>query len=42
MRIATLQNDECKALVSFQLFLSESVIAAVLTLTCLSELKLHC
>ena len=40
MRIATLQNDECKALVSFQLFLSESVIAAVLT--CLSELKLHC
>ena len=41
MRIATLQNDECKALVSFQLFLSVSVIAAVLT-GLLSELKLHC
>ena len=41
MRIAALQNDECKALVSFQLFLSESVIAAVLT-GLLSELKLHC
>ena len=43
MPIAPLQNDECKckALDSFQLFLSESVIVAALTCL-LSELKLHC